>query len=68
MGLGLAIVDYLVRQQAGAVYVESEGPGKGATFIVEFPLSSSEVITSDLGRVDLFSDHARAMLENSEIC
>jgi len=66
LGLGLAIVDYLVRQQAGAVYVESEGPGKGATFIVEFPLSSSEVITSDLGRVDLFSDHARAMLDNSE--
>jgi PAS domain S-box-containing protein len=66
LGLGLAIVDYLVRQQAGAVYVESEGPGKGATFIVEFPLTSSEVITSDLGRVDLFSDQARMMLANSE--
>ena len=66
LGLGLAIVDYLVRQQAGAVYVESEGPGKGATFIVEFPLTSSEVMTSDLGRVDLFSNQARLMLENSE--
>jgi PAS domain S-box-containing protein len=66
LGLGLAIVDYLVRQQAGNVYVESEGPGKGATFIVEFPLTSSEVITSDFGRVDLFSDQARLMLENSE--
>jgi CheY-like chemotaxis protein len=64
--LGLAIVDYLVRQQAGAVYVESEGPGKGATFIVEFPLTSSEVIRSDSGRVDLFSDQARMMLANSE--
>jgi PAS domain S-box-containing protein len=66
LGLGLAIVDYLVRQQAGAVYVESEGQGKGATFIVEFPLTSSEVITSDLGRVDLFSNQARVMLANSE--
>jgi PAS domain S-box-containing protein len=66
LGLGLAIVDYLVRQQAGAVYVESEGPGKGATFIVEFPLTSSEVIRNDLGRVDLFSDQARMMLANSE--
>jgi len=66
LGLGLAIVDYLVRQQAGAVYVESEGPGKGATFIVEFPLTSSEVISSDVGRVDLFSDQARMMLANSE--
>ena len=25
LGLGLAIVDYLVRQQAGAVYADSEG-------------------------------------------
>ena len=66
LGLGLAIVDFLVRQQAGEVYVESEGSGKGATFIVEFPLTSSEVITSDLGRVDLFSDQARVMLENAE--
>jgi PAS domain S-box-containing protein len=66
LGLGLAIVDYLVRQQAGAVYVESEGAGKGATFIVEFPLTSSEAIASDSGRVDLFSAQARATLENSE--
>lgn len=66
LGLGLAIVDYLVRQQAGAVYVESEGPGKGATFIVEFPLTSSEVMTTDSGRVDLFSNQARLMLENSK--
>lgn len=31
LGLGLAIVDYLVRQQAGFVCAESEGLGKGAT-------------------------------------
>ena len=66
LGLGLAIVDYLVRQQAGSVYVESEGLGKGATFIVEFPLTASEVIKSDLGRVDLFSDQARTILANPE--
>src|SRR4030095_26729 len=34
--------------------------------MVEFPLTSSEVMTSDLGRVDLFSQHARLTLENSE--
>jgi CheY-like chemotaxis protein len=66
LGLGLAIVDYLVRQQGGAVYAKSEGPGKGAAFIVDFPLASSEVLNNDLGRVDLFSDQARVMLENSE--
>ncbi|HEY0729132.1 MAG TPA: ATP-binding protein, partial [Pyrinomonadaceae bacterium] len=46
LGLGLAIVDYLVRQQGGIVSVESEGAGKGATFQVEFPLPSSELIAS----------------------
>ena len=43
LGLGLAIVEYLVRQQGGTVCAESEGVGKGATFSVEFPLTSSEV-------------------------
>jgi len=66
LGLGLAIVDYLVRQHGGEVYVESEGTGKGATFIIEFPLTSSEVVSSDLGRVDLFSEQARLMFENPE--
>jgi PAS domain S-box-containing protein len=66
LGLGLAIADYLVRQQAGVIFVESEGPGRGATFIVEFPLTNTEVISSDLGRVDLFSEHVRTMLEGPE--
>ena len=48
LGLGLAIVDYLVRQQGGTVFAESEGVGKGATFRVEFPVTSSEVIAADL--------------------
>lgn len=47
LGLGLAIVDYLVRQQGGTVSAESEGAGKGATFQVEFPLTSSELIATD---------------------
>jgi CheY-like chemotaxis protein len=59
-------VDYLVRQHGGEVYAQSEGAGKGATFIVEFPLTASEVVSSDLGRVDLFSEQARLMLENPE--
>jgi PAS domain S-box-containing protein len=66
LGLGLAIVDYLVRQHGGTVYVESDGPGKGATFIIEFPVSASELLASEVGRVELFSSQARSMLENSE--
>ena len=66
LGLGLAIVDYLVRQQEGCVSAESEGLGKGATFTVEFPLTSSELISTDLGRGDLLSEEAPAAFESSE--
>ena len=66
LGLGLAIVDYLVRQQAGKVCAESEGVGKGATFTVEFPLTSSEVIRSEPGVVELFSNVGKALPEDAE--
>jgi PAS domain S-box-containing protein len=37
LGLGLAIVRHLVELHGGIVRVESEGLGKGATFIIELP-------------------------------
>ena len=67
LGLGLAIVDYLARQQAGSVSAASEGLGKGATFTVEFPLTSLEVIGGSLATVELFTNRAAsAVLENVE--
>jgi len=63
LGLGLAIVDYLVRQQAGTVCAESEGPGKGAMFAVEFPLSPFEVISSDFGAVHLTTTSSETLTE-----
>src|SRR5689334_5424025 len=66
LGLGLAIVDYLVRQQAGIVAAESEGLGKGATFIVEFPLTSMEVMGSSLATVQLFTERPCSDIENSQ--
>ena len=66
LGLGLAIVDYLVRQQGGVVTAESEGIGKGATFTVEFPLTSAEVMNSDVLTFAMFTDRSVALLENEE--
>jgi PAS domain S-box-containing protein len=38
IGLGLAIVRYLVEQHGGTITAESEGTGRGATFRIELPL------------------------------
>jgi PAS domain S-box-containing protein len=38
LGLGLAIVRYLVEQHQGIVKVESPGVGQGTTFTLKFPL------------------------------
>lgn len=39
LGLGLAIVRYIVEQHGGAVHVDSRGPGLGSTFTVTLPLA-----------------------------
>jgi signal transduction histidine kinase len=38
LGLGLAIAADLVRGMSGRIWAESDGPGRGATFVVELPL------------------------------
>jgi signal transduction histidine kinase len=38
LGLGLAIVKGLVELHRGSVRAESDGPGKGSTFVVDLPM------------------------------
>ncbi len=38
LGLGLSLVDYIVRAHGGSVTAESQGKGQGAEFAVELPL------------------------------
>lgn len=40
-GLGLYIVKKLISGMHGAIHVDSEGPGQGATFSVELPLANA---------------------------
>ena len=49
LGIGLAIVRHLVEQHGGKVHAESEGEGRGATFVLRFPLvdPSSETQRED---------------------
>jgi signal transduction histidine kinase len=41
LGLGLALVKGLMELHEGSVVVESEGPGKGSSFILSFPLGDA---------------------------
>jgi len=50
LGLGLAIVRYLVEAHGGTVHAESAGLGQGATFIVTLPVRADALATADKSR------------------
>jgi signal transduction histidine kinase len=48
-GLGLAIAREVVTAHAGRIWAESEGPGRGSTFVLALPIAT-ERATSDTAR------------------
>jgi signal transduction histidine kinase/ActR/RegA family two-component response regulator len=47
LGLGLAVVRYLVEAHGGTVHAESDGIGTGASFIVSLPMQSGTTLADD---------------------
>ncbi len=43
LGIGLAIVRHLVELHGGTIRAQSEGPGQGATFILQLPVYTGEL-------------------------
>jgi CheY-like chemotaxis protein len=51
LGIGLSIVKHLVDLHAGSIQAHSDGIGKGASFVVRFPISPLISTTVGVGRV-----------------
>lgn len=51
LGLGLSIARQLVELHGGRIAASSEGPGKGATFIVELPVIAAPTSSSNAAEV-----------------
>jgi PAS domain S-box-containing protein len=67
-GIGLALVQELVKLHGGSISVESE-PGLGTTFTVTLPLGSSHLPQDRLGRsmAHQIQERNRAMFENEAL-
>lgn len=48
LGLGLALVDSIVRAHEGQVTATSDGPGKGSVFEVRFPIKAGRQISREI--------------------
>lgn len=67
LGLGLAIVRELVALHHGSVRAHSDGPGKGATFVVELPLAAEpEASASPKVQADAMLDGLRVLVVDDE--
>nr|WP_303649955.1 HAMP domain-containing sensor histidine kinase [Desulfobotulus pelophilus] len=46
-GLGLHLVGHLVRMHKGRIWAESDGPGRGSTFLISLPLKKRDLAKNE---------------------
>jgi signal transduction histidine kinase/CheY-like chemotaxis protein len=59
LGLGLAIVNHLVKMHRGTVEASSEGEGKGSTFTMNLPLASDNQVEPSASDTEASDVHSR---------
>jgi two-component system CheB/CheR fusion protein len=67
LGLGLAIVDGLVKLHGGSVRASSEGRGKGSEFCVRLPLSNSQPTSEPPLKIDTNDEPLRIVVVEDNV-
>jgi PAS domain S-box-containing protein len=62
LGIGLTLVDRLVRLHGGTVSASSPGPGKGSEFVVRLPLAHSAAGEAPVAGAEARTHHGRRVL------